>query len=68
MDKALPLIIGVLFGAALILLGIFRPSFAWNHEVVTSVRYTVGDTIMSIILVVAGIATTFTTFFAKKRR
>jgi hypothetical protein len=56
MDKWLGTIIGVIFGLILIVIGIATPSFLWNWDAVSSIRFTVGDTITRIALIVGGIA------------
>ncbi len=67
MEKTIGKIIGALFGLALILIAILRPSFAWNMDMVTSIRSTLGDLLTSVFLIIGGVVIMITSVLFGKR-
>ncbi len=67
MEKTLGKIIGAVFGLALIVIAIVRPAFAWNWDMVTSIRSTVGDLLTSVFLIVIGFVIAVTSVLFGKR-
>lgn len=54
-SKKLGALLGVLFGAAIVVIGATKVPFAWNHSMVMSLRTSIGDTLTVVLLIVAGI-------------
>lgn len=60
-------IIGVVLGLLLLFIGIFRPAFLWNFDVIANLRGSLGDLPSRILFIVAGAATLVSTLLLRKK-
>ena len=49
------MVVGLLFGIAVIVLAIIKPAFAWNLDLVRSIRSQVGEVLTMVFLIGAGV-------------
>lgn len=49
------MVVGLLFGVAVIVLAIIKPAFVWNMDLVQSIRNQLGEVLTMVFLIGAGV-------------
>jgi hypothetical protein len=68
MERMIGVVIGVLFGVGMIVIGAARPDFAWNHEMLAGMRSSLGDVLVAVFLIGAGILMIGSSLVMAKRK